>query len=105
MDKADELAGEHNGQKRVDDLAKGDVSQRQRENDEVAEKIHPLDADLEMMRKAERKRVIAGRGGVCADTQADANADKCGACNGGRKRHLCDLRPERREALENGVEQ
>lgn len=39
------------------------------------------------------------------DTQADAHADKCGACNGGGKRHLRDLRPERREALENGIEQ
>ena len=41
LDKADELAGEHNGQKRVDDLAKGDVSQRQRENDDVAEEDTP----------------------------------------------------------------
>ena len=40
-----------------------------------------------------------------SQAEADAHADKCGACNGGRKRHLCDLRPERREALENGVEQ
>ena len=105
LHKPDELARNEHGQQRVADAPQWDIGQRQAEHHQIGGEIGPLDAHARDVRDTHGERVVAAGGAARAHGKSRADADEQRADHGGEQRHFGQLRPERRETLENGVEQ
>ena len=105
LNETDDLPGKNDGQQGKADAPHGDIAQRQKQHDQVGQKINPFDAPAGHMRYAHGKRVVSARRAAASDAKSRADADKTGTDQRGKKRVRRKLRPERGKALIEPVAQ